>query len=148
MAWARENAELNALEKKPIRWIIEDVIKFLQRELRRGVRYDGIILDPPSFGRGRQGEVFKIERDLQEILQLCQKLLSDEPLFVIFTSHTPGFTPLVMQHLLQQTLMGMKGTIEAGEMSLPIESPDTNSTILSVPSGTFARFLGAKYARR
>lgn len=136
VAWARENAALNALESKPIRWIVEDVIKFLQREMRRGVRYDGIILDPPSFGRGRQGEVFKIEQDLQELLQHCRKLLSEQPLFVIFTSHTPGFTPLVMQYLLQQTMHGVKGTVEAGEMALPANDPK----VLPVPSGSFARW--------
>lgn len=136
VAWARENAALNALTDKPIRWIIEDVVKFLQRELRRGMRYDGIILDPPSFGRGRQGEVFKIEQDLQELLQLCRKLLSPQPLFVIFTSHTPGFTPVVMQYLLEQTLSGMKGKVEAGEMALPARE----SNALPVPSGSFARW--------
>ncbi len=141
VAWARENAARNSLEQKPIRWIVEDVIKFLQREQRRGMHYDGIVLDPPSFGRGKQGEVFKIERDLQEILQLCRKLLSEKPLFVIFTSHTPGFTPLVMQYLLEQTLQGIGGKIESGEMTLPIH-PDEKRSILPVPSGTFARWSG------
>lgn len=145
VAWARENAALNSMQDKPIRWIIEDVLKFLQRELRRGVRYEGIILDPPSFGRGKQGEIFKIERDLQEILRLCRQLLSEKPLFVVFTSHTPGFTPLVMQYLLQQTMEGTAGTIETGEMILPVDQ-ETGLSVLPVPSGTFARFTGAAYA--
>jgi 23S rRNA (cytosine1962-C5)-methyltransferase len=143
VAWARENAARNSLQDRPIRWIIEDVVKFLHRELKRAVRYDGIILDPPSFGRGCQGEVFKIERDLQEILQLSRRLLSDRPLFVIFTSHTPGFSPLVMQHLLQQTLHGLNGVIEVGEMVLPIHHQEKGSSILPVPSGTFARWRHA-----
>ena len=141
VAWARENAARNALEGKPIRWIIEDVAKFLQREVKRGVRYDGIILDPPSFGRGRQGEVFKIDRDLQELLQLVRKLLSEKPLFVIFTSHTPGFTPLVLDYLLQQALRGLNGALEAGEMTLPV-LPEKGSAIFAVPSGSFARWRG------
>jgi len=141
VAWARENAERNALTDKPIRWIIEDVAKFLQREVRRGVRYEGIVLDPPSFGRGRQGEVFVIERDLQELLQLVRQVLCDRPLFVIFTSHTPGFTPLVLHYLLQQVLQGLGGNLETGEMTLPVLQEKGNS-ILPVPSGSFARWKG------
>lgn len=132
VAWARENAALNGLERAPIRWIVDDVIKFLRREIRRGVKYDGIVLDPPSFGRGNKGEVFKIERDLFEILDLCRQLLSDNPLFLVLSSHTPGYTPLVMQHLMKQMTKGLQGTIESGEMIIP--GP------LDLPSGTYARW--------
>ena len=132
VAWARENAVLNGLEKTPIRWIVDDVIKFLQREIRRGVKYDGIILDPPSFGRGNKGEIFKIERDLLAILEHCRQLLSKTPLFMILSSHTPGYTPIVMQHLIHQTTKGLSGTIESGEMVIP--GP------LELPSGTYARW--------
>ncbi len=131
--WARENAVLNQLEKAPIRWIVDDVVKFLTRELKRGNRYEGIILDPPSFGRGKQGEVFKIERDLHEILRLCRAVLSDHPLFVIFTTHTPGMTPLVMEHLMRQ-MMGNKGKIHIGEMVIP------SLKGCSVPCGSYARW--------
>jgi 23S rRNA (cytosine1962-C5)-methyltransferase len=134
VAWARENAKLNQLEGAPIRWIVDDVSKFLTREIKRGVRYDGIILDPPSFGRGAQGEVFKIERDIHDLLHLCRKLLSDKPLFLIFTTHTPGMTPMVMEHLLKQKMHGLKGNIETGEMILPSE------TGLHIPCGSFARW--------
>jgi len=103
------------------------VIKFLGREIKRGVRYDGILLDPPSFGRGNSGEVFKIERDLRGILNSCKTLLSDTPLFFILSSHTPGMTPIVMQHLMEET-MG-KGKIESGE--LVIEGPR------ALPSGSY-----------
>ena len=130
VAWARENAALNKLEGAPIRWIVDDVIKFLGREIKRNVRYDGIILDPPSFGRGSQGEVFKIERDLPIILEMCRALLSDAPLFVILSSHTPGFTPLVMHHLLAQSMP--KGKIEQGEMVVHAE------TGFDLPSGNYA----------
>lgn len=137
VTWARENAALNSLEKAPIRWIVEDVKKFLMREDKRGSRYEGIILDPPSFGRGSKGELFKIEEDIIELLQDCRKLLSDKPLFILFSCHTPGFTPLAMQHLLAQTMQGLKGNIEAGEMVL-----EGNSLTFDVPSGTYARWAG------
>jgi 23S rRNA (cytosine1962-C5)-methyltransferase len=130
VAWARENAALNKLDKAPIRWIVDDAIKFLGREVRRGTRYDGIILDPPTFGRGSQGEVFKIEKDLPVILDLCFQLLTPDPLFVILSSHTPGYTPLVLHHLLLQA--APKGAIEMGEMVIP--GP------LDLSSGTYARW--------
>ncbi len=134
VAWARENAELNALNDRPIRWIIEDVLKFIHRESKRGHHYDGIILDPPSFGRGKQGEVFKIESDLLEILDACRKLLSQKPLFIVFTSHTLGFSPIVMKHLLEQTTRGLPGKIECGEMIIPCQNG------LALPCGCFARW--------
>lgn len=135
VAWARENAALNHLELAPIRWIVDDVSKFLARELRRGSRYDAIILDPPSFGRGAKGEVFKIEEEITKLLKSCRDLLSDTPKFILFSSHTPGFSPLVMQHLLKQVLEGLPGKIDVGEMLL-----EGNRQIFSVPSGTFARW--------
>jgi 23S rRNA (cytosine1962-C5)-methyltransferase len=134
VAWARENAKVNDLHEHPIRWIVEDVMKFLHREIKRGHRYDGIILDPPSFGRGKQGEVFKIESDLLEILDACRKLLSETPLFLVFTSHTLGFSPLVMEHLLGQTTDGLKGQTDHGEMLIPCKKG------LPLPCGYFARW--------
>jgi 23S rRNA (cytosine1962-C5)-methyltransferase len=131
--WARENAALNRLEKAPIRWIVDDALKFLKREKKRESFYDGIILDPPTFGRGSQGEVFKIERDILPLLQLCRELLSKKPIFLIFSCHTPGFTPLAMRHLVGQTMP--KGHIEVGEMAL--HAPDT----LAIPSGSFAKWI-------
>ena len=131
--WARENAALNKLEDHPIRWIVEDVNKFLQRELRRGRRYDAILLDPPSFGRGKSGELYKIEHALLETLQLVKKVLSAQPAFVYLTSHTPGFTPTVLGNLLHELMP--QGIIEKGEMLLMGE-PKT----LEVPSGTWARW--------
>jgi len=126
--WARQNAALNGLEKAPIRWIVEDAMKFLQREQRRGSFYDAIILDPPSFGRGSKGEVFKIERDIQKLLGLCRDCLSSAPSFVLFSCHTPGFTPLTVSHLLEDAMP--KGEIEFGEMCLEAERV--------VPSGVYA----------
>lgn len=130
VAWARENAELNRLDKAPIRWIIDDAVKFLKREQKRGVRYDGILLDPPSFGRGPKGEVFKIEEEVEALLQACFDVLSEKPSFMIFSSHTPGFTPTVLMNLLRQKRE--KGKITSGE--LLIES----SAGFSLPSGNYA----------
>jgi 23S rRNA (cytosine1962-C5)-methyltransferase len=131
--WARENAKLNGLESHPIRWIVDDVNKFLQREIRRGTRYDGILLDPPSFGRGKGGELYKIESALLDTLKLVKGVLSEKPCFVYLTSHTPGFTPIVLNNLLQQLLP--KGKLECGEMLLTGD-PEA----CPVPSGTWSRW--------
>ena len=131
--WARENARLNNLEDHPIRWIVDDVNKFLQREIRRGRRYDAVLLDPPSFGRGKGGELYKIEHALLETLELVKKVLSEHPCFVYLTSHTPGFSPNVLKNLIHQ-LLG-QGVVECGEMLLT-GSPET----YPVPSGTWARW--------
>lgn len=118
--WARANAALNGLDEAPVRWIVDDAHKFLSREVRRGRRYEGIILDPPSFGRGSKGEVYKIERDLPLTLELCRGLLADRPLFLLLSAHTPGVTPIVLQNLLAGTMSGLeaKGDLACGEMVL------------------------------
>lgn len=131
--WARENAALNGLEDKPIRWIVDDAIKFLQREIKRGRKYDGILLDPPSFGRGAQGEVFKIERDIGPLLQLCKALLSDKPLFLACSNHTNGLSPMVMGHLFEEIL---PGKAEVGELFLSAQQGR------DVPTGSYARWKG------
>lgn len=135
VTWARENVHLSGLEHAPIRWIIEDVKKFLLREEKRGSVYEGIILDPPSFGRGTKGEVFKIEETIVPLLHDCRKLLSDRPFFVFFSCHTPGFSPIVMGHLLEQAMHGLEGTIEIGEMTL-----SGKHGVYEVPSGTYAKW--------
>lgn len=133
VAWARENAALNKLSDAPIRWIVEDVMKFLSREIKRGTRYDGIILDPPSFGRGSKGEVFKIETNIHELLAACRSLLSPDPLFFVLSCHTPGMTPIVLHHIMAQ-LMGKKGTIETGEMLI------SGNKTFDLPCGSYARW--------
>lgn len=134
-SWARDNAHLNGLQNAPIRWIIDDVQKFLLREIRRENSYDAIVLDPPTFGRGAEGEVFKIESHILPLLENCKKLLSKRPRFVLFSCHTPGFTPLILHNLLAQTLKCFKGSIDSGEMvlSCPVG--------FDVPSGSFARWV-------
>lgn len=136
VSWARENAALNHLDHAPIRWIVEDVSKFLKREQRRGSRYEGIILDPPSFGRGPKGEIFKIEETIIELLEDCRSLLSDQPLFLLLSCHTPGFTPIGMHNLLSQTMRGFSGAIESGEMAIAGD----DAAQFKLPSGTFARW--------
>ncbi|MCE2982505.1 MAG: class I SAM-dependent methyltransferase [Parachlamydia sp.] len=136
VAWARENADLNDLKQAPIRWIVEDVKKFIQREKKRGSRYEAIILDPPTFGRGAKGELFKIEEEIVSLLKDCRELLSNQPLFILFSCHTPGFTPITMHHLISQAMEGLSGFVDSGEMVLTGEK---NS--LPVPSGTYARWV-------
>ena len=128
--WARDNAALNQLKEAPIRWIVDDVMKFLKREAKRQSFYEGIIIDPPTFGRGNQGEVFKIERDLDPLLELCLAILSPRRRFFIASCHTPGITPLVLEHVIEQ-IMGSENLV-TGEMTL--NAPNT----FSIPSGCYA----------
>ncbi|MDF7801334.1 class I SAM-dependent methyltransferase [Pontiellaceae bacterium B1224] len=132
--WARENAALNRLQDAPIRWIVDDVIKFLRREVKRGNKYDGILLDPPSFGRGKKGELYKIEDQLMTTLDLVHEVLSDDPAFVLLTSHTPGFSPIVLSNLLRQ--YHPTGRFECGEMLLT-GKPNVNQ----LPNGNWARWI-------
>ena len=133
--WARDNAALNGLSDHPIRWIVDDAHKFLCREVRRERRYDAFILDPPTFGRGQNNELYKIENDLPETLALCRKLMSDRPLFVLLSAHTPGYSPVVLGNVLLQAVPA-GGTLETGEMLLT-----GDAGVLPTPSGAFARWL-------
>ncbi|MDD4872455.1 MAG: class I SAM-dependent methyltransferase [Kiritimatiellae bacterium] len=139
VARARENAQINGIDNAPIRWIVEDVTKFLDRESRRNNSYDAIILDPPSFGRGKSGEVYKIERDIISTLDKCTRLLSKKPLFFLLSCHTPSFTSVVMNNLLQQALRKHDGMIKSGEMLL-----EGKKHVLPIPSGTFASWQTTK----
>jgi 23S rRNA (cytosine1962-C5)-methyltransferase len=139
VTWARRNAELNGLSEAPVRWIVDDVQKFLKREQRRGAAYDGIILDPPSFGRGAKMELFKIDTDLEALLALCRQALSDNPLFLFLSCHTPGYTPTVLSHLVTQTAGGLPGTVDCGEMLL-----SGKPGILPVPSGAWCGWRSAE----
>ncbi len=132
--WARKNAHLSALDERPIRWLVDDVMKFVGRERRRNSRYHAIILDPPSFGRGPQGEVFKIEKDLLPLLEACRDLLAPNALFVLYSCHTPGFTPITMSNQLGEMVSSLRGQMECGEMTVE----ESKGRLL--PSGTFARW--------
>ncbi|MBQ8612864.1 MAG: class I SAM-dependent methyltransferase, partial [Ruminiclostridium sp.] len=120
--WGKENARLSGLSDKPIRWIVDDAMKFLGREIRRGNRYDGIILDPPSYGRGTNGEMWKLEDCIYELMQRCTAVLSDKPLFILLNSYTTGLSPSVMAYLLHMTV-GQKYNISvnAEEIALPVK---------------------------
>ena len=137
VAWARENAKSSGLENAPIRWIIDDCAKFVEREIKRGRRYDAIIMDPPSYGRGPSGEIWKLEKDLYPFLQLVTGVLSDDPLFVIINSYTTGLAPSVLGYMLD-TLVTKKhgGQTECQELGLPV----TNSGLV-LPCGSTGRWF-------
>ena len=128
--WARDNAALNGLSDRPIRWITDDAHKFMEREIRRGHRYDSVVLDPPTFGRGANGEMYKIERDLKRTLSLVRDVLSEKPAFVLFSSHTPGLSCAVAANVIGQAFQSAQ--IETGEMLLEGRS-------FPCPSGIYCR---------
>lgn len=139
--WARTNAKLSGLSEKPIRWIVDDANKFIKREIRRGTRYDGIILDPPSYGRGTNGEMWKIEDCIYTLMSDITELLSDKPLFVVLNSYTTGLSPSVMDYLMQMTVgKRFKITISSEEIGLSV-----TQTGLALPCGntSIAKFVGS-----
>lgn len=119
--WARENAELSSLAEKPIRWIVDDCAKFVEREIRRGNTYDAIIMDPPSYGRGPGGEVWKLEDQIYDLVKLCTGVLSDDPLFFLLNSYTTGLSPSVMEYILGVTVGKQHpGKVSSSEIGLPV----------------------------
>ncbi len=121
--WARDNAAASGLADKPIRWIVDDCEKFVTREIKRGRRYEAVVMDPPSYGRGPSQEVWKLEDCVYDLVKLCTGVLSDKPLFFLLNSYTTGLSPSVMAYILRETA-GMKfgGTVTADEIGLPVES--------------------------
>lgn len=122
--WARENQKLSGLEDAPIRWIVDDAVKFLKREKARGVKYDAIIMDPPSYGRGPQGQVWKIEDKLPGLLESCREVLSDTPLFTIFNMYSTELSSISVANLLSDITKDFGGAIEAGELAIKQENSD------------------------
>jgi 23S rRNA (cytosine1962-C5)-methyltransferase len=116
--WARENQKLSGLENAPIRWIVDDVIKFVKKEKNKGTRYDAIIMDPPSYGKGPKGEVWKIEEKLPELIEACRQILSDKPAFVIFNMYSTELSSVSVSNLLADMTKGLGGTIESGELAI------------------------------
>ena len=136
--WAKENAAVSGLENAPIRFFVDDCVKLVERELRRGNRYDGIIMDPPSYGRGPKGEIWKIEESLYPFVKLTSGLLSDEPLFFLLNSYTTGLAPSVLTYILNLEVGSkFKGTTTASEIGLPVRD-----TGLILPCGASGRFEG------
>ena len=134
--WARDNAKTSGLEDRPIRWIVDDCGKFVEREIRRGRKYDAIIMDPPSYGRGPSGEVWKLEENLYSFVELVSGVLSNQPLFVILNSYTTGLAPSVLTYMLQ-TVIGGKfgGHTVSDELGLPV-----TQTGLALPCGATGRW--------
>lgn len=135
--WGKENARLSGLADRPIRWITDDAMKFLGREIKRGNRYDCIILDPPSYGRGTNGELWKLEDCIYELMERCTAVLSDKPLFLLLNSYTTGLSPSVMAYLLKMTVgRKFRADISAEEIGLPVER-----TGMAIPCGNTAAAL-------
>ncbi len=134
--WAKENLKLSGLENNPVRFIQDDVIKFVKREIRRESKYDAIVMDPPSFGRGASGEVWSIEKDLTNLIDLSSKLLSDKPLFFIVNSYTKGLSPYLIANLLELYVNNRyEGIITSGELGIPM----SNSKLI-LPCGIYSRW--------
>ena len=134
--WAKENVISSGLEKMPVRYIVDDVVKFVNREIRRGNEYDAIIMDPPSYGRGTKGEVWQFENNIYDLVELCTKVLSDNPLFFLINSYTTGISSIVLNNILNLTVGKIyKGKQECGEIGLPME----NSKLI-LPCGIYARW--------
>ncbi len=136
VTWAKENARSSGLADAPIRWIVDDCVKFVEREIRRGNTYDAIIMDPPSYGRGPKGEIWKIETSIHPFIQLCTKLLSDKPLFFLVNSYTTGLQPAVLTYMLSTELLPkFGGHVISDEVGLPVSG---NGLIL--PCGASGRW--------
>lgn len=139
VAWAKENVSSSGLADRHIRYMVDDVIKFVKREIRRGVKYDAIIMDPPTFGKGTSGEIWKIERSLYELLELCNELLTDDPLFVLINSYTTGLPKTSLENCLYETINKKhKGIVSSDEIGIKAE----NGLIL--PCGVYARWECSK----
>ena len=134
--WAKENAQACGLKDKPIRWLVDDCVKFVEREIRRGNHYDGIIMDPPSYGRGPKGEIWKIEEKIFPLVQLCTKILSKNPLFFLINSYTTGLQPAVLSYMLGTEVKSkFGGKVTADEIGLPVSA---NGLVL--PCGASGRW--------
>ena len=135
VTWAKENAAASGLADAPIRYLVDDCVKFVEREIRRGNHYDGIIMDPPSYGRGPKGEIWKIEESVYPLIQLCSQILTDNPLFFLINSYTTGLQPAVLSYMISTVLGTANGTVTASEIGLPVSS---NGLVL--PCGASGRY--------
>lgn len=135
VTWAKENAISSGLKDAPIRWLVDDCVKFVEREIRRGNHYDAIIMDPPSYGRGPKGEIWKIEESVYPLIQLCSQILTDNPLFFLINSYTTGLQPAVLSYMISTVLGTANGTVTASEIGLPVSSSG-----LVLPCGASGRY--------
>ena len=137
VTWAKENAAASGLANAPIRYLVDDCVKFVEREIRRGNHYDAIIMDPPSYGRGPKGEIWKIEEKIFPLVQLCTKVLADKPLFFLINSYTTGLQPAVLSYMLNLEIKSrFGGTVEADEIGLPVRGKQG----LVLPCGASGRW--------
>ncbi len=134
--WAKENAELSGLEKKPVRWIIDDARKFVMREIKRGGKYDGIIMDPPSFGRGGKGEIWKIEDNFTQLLEECSKILTDDPILFIINGYAAGYSSQAYYNALEPFMRKYFGAFEVGELTI-----EESKGGRLLPCGIFVRWF-------
>ena len=134
VTWAKENVILSGLQDRPIRFIVDDVVKFLEKEIRRGNKYDGIIMDPPSYGRGTKGEIWQFECNISDLIERAVKVLSNKPIFFLVNSYTTGISATVLENILKLNIPN-KGKIISGELGLPMK--DSN---LVLPCGIYARW--------
>ena len=140
VAWAKENAAASGLKDAPIRWLVDDCVKFVEREIRRGNQYDAIIMDPPSYGRGPKGEIWKIEESIYPFIELTTQILADKPLFYLVNSYTTGLQPAVLTYMIQTALVPrFGGVVESSEIGLPVSS---NGLVL--PCGASGRWTQNK----
>lgn len=134
--WAKENLEASGLKDRPVRFIVDDVVKFVNREIRRGNKYEAIIMDPPSYGRGANGEIWQFENNIYDLVELCTEVLSDNPLFFLINSYTTGISSKVLENILDLTVnKKKKGKLESGEIGIPME----NSKLV-LPAGIYGRW--------
>lgn len=137
VTWAKENAAASHLEDAPVRWLVDDCVKFVEREIRRGNKYDGIIMDPPSYGRGPKGEIWKIEESIYPFVELAAQLLSDDALFFLINSYTTGLQPAVLSYMLSTVIQKKRGgEVQSSEIGLPVSS---NGLVL--PCGATGRWF-------
>ena len=142
VAWAKENVVSSRLQERPVRYIVDDVVKFVQREIRRGNKYDAIIMDPPSYGRGTNGEVWKFEENLPMLIEICMQVLSDNPLFFLINSYTTGTSSMVLENLLKMNMRKKyskkadNGLFENGEVGLPMTDSD-----FILPCGIYSKWV-------
>ena len=139
VSWAKENAVSSCLKDAPIRWLVDDCVKFVEREIRRGNTYDAVIMDPPSYGRGHKGEIWKIEDNIHHLIRLCCRILSDRPLFFLLNSYTTWLAPAVLTYMLSVELKKFHGKVDSQEIGLPV-----TSTGLVLPCGASGRWESVK----
>jgi 23S rRNA (cytosine1962-C5)-methyltransferase len=135
--WAKENARISGLEDRPVRWILDDAMSFVKKEIKRGKKYDGIIMDPPAYGHGPDREVWQIEKDLPQLMELCGQLLSDAPLFILMNGYASGYSAIAYGNMLDSVVASAGGIMEIGEITIKEKEGGRR-----LPAGIFARWRG------